>query len=94
MTQPRENQMQHDAVRPSQPSSLHEALRGPMSARGAPEKLLTAEEVADRLDVGVKWVWAQARAGRIPHVKLGRYKRFRSEAIDAWIAQLEEGGAD
>jgi excisionase family DNA binding protein len=56
--------------------------------------LLTAEEVADRLDVGVKWVWAQARAGRIPHVRLGRYKRFRSEAIDAWLAQLEEGGAD
>jgi excisionase family DNA binding protein len=51
---------------------------------------LTAEEVADRLDVGVKWVWAQARAGRIPHVKLGRYKRFRSEAIEAWLAQLEK----
>jgi excisionase family DNA binding protein len=88
------DQIQHDAVRPLQPSSLREALRGFMSARDAPEKLLTAEEVADRLDVGVKWVWAQARAGRIPHVKLGRYKRFRSEAIDAWIAQLEEGGAD
>jgi excisionase family DNA binding protein len=86
--------MQHDAVRPLRPSSPHEALRGPMSVRDASEKLLTAEEVADRLDVGVKWVWAQARAGKIPHVKLGRYKRFRSEAIDAWIAQLEEGGAD
>jgi hypothetical protein len=37
-----------------------------------------------------------AGAGRedSAHVKLGRYKRFRSEAIDAWIAQLEEGGAD
>jgi excisionase family DNA binding protein len=57
-----------------------------------PVKLLTAEEVADRLDVGVKWVWAQARAGNIPHVRLGRYQRFRAEAIDAWIAQLEEGG--
>jgi excisionase family DNA binding protein len=57
-------------------------------------RLLTADEVADRLGVGVKWVWAQARAGTIPHVRLGRYKRFRSEAIDAWIAQLEVGGAD
>jgi hypothetical protein len=39
-------------------------------------------------------VWAQARAGSIPHVRLGRYKRFRAEAIAAWIAELEEGGAD
>ena len=65
-----------------------------MSTRVSPAKLLTAEEVADRLGVGVKWVWAQARVGAIPHVRLGRYKRFRPEAIDAWIAQLEEGGAE
>lgn len=93
MTQPGENQMQQDAVRPSHPSSARDVVRGRMGAAGDAAKLLTAEEVADRLDVGVKWVWAQARAGRIPHVKLGRYKRFRSEAIDAWLAQLEEGGA-
>ena len=35
------------------------------------------------------WVWAQARAGRIPHVQLGRYRRFREEAIEAWLAELE-----
>jgi excisionase family DNA binding protein len=56
-------------------------------------KLMTAEEVAERLDVGVKWVWAQARAGNIPHVKLGRYRRFRPETIDSWIAELEESGS-
>ena len=87
--------MQQDAVRASHPSSAREVVRGRMGGgSGDAAKLLTAEEVAERLDVGVKWVWAQARAGRIPHVKLGRYKRFRSEAIDAWLAQLEDGGAD
>jgi excisionase family DNA binding protein len=60
-----------------------------ISARPATEKLLTAEEVADRLGVGVKSVWAQARAGTIPHVRLGRYRRFRPEAIERWIADLE-----
>jgi len=86
--------MQQDAVRPSHRSSIHEAVPSRINGRVAPGKLLTAEEVAERLDVGVKWVWAQARAGTIPHVRLGRYKRFRPEALDAWIAQLEEGGAD
>jgi excisionase family DNA binding protein len=86
--------MQRDAVRSSHRPSLHEAAPSRMNGRVSPGKLLTAEEVAERLDVGVKWVWAQARAGTIPHVRLGRYKRFRPEAIDAWIAQLEEGGRD
>jgi excisionase family DNA binding protein len=58
-------------------------------ARRDESRLLTADEVADRLGVGVKWVWAQARAGSIPHVRLGRYRRFRPETIDRWIADLE-----
>jgi excisionase family DNA binding protein len=51
--------------------------------------LLTAQEVADRLGVSKDWVWAQARAATIPHVRLGRYRRFRAEAIEAWIVELE-----
>jgi predicted DNA-binding transcriptional regulator AlpA len=30
------------------------------------DRLLTAEEVAERLGMRTDWVWAQARAGRIP----------------------------
>lgn len=55
--------------------------------------LLTAEEVAERLGVTKDWVWAQARAGRIPHVRLGRYRRFREEAIEAWVLELEAAAA-
>jgi excisionase family DNA binding protein len=51
--------------------------------------LLTAKDVADRLGVAPSWVWAQAQAGRIPHIRLGRYCRFCEEALEAWIAQLE-----
>ena len=52
-------------------------------------KLLTVEQVAERLGVTKDWVWAQARAGRIPHVRLGRYRRFREEALEQWVAELE-----
>lgn len=51
--------------------------------------LLTVDDVAERLGVTKDWVWAQARAGRIPHVKLGRYRRFRVEAIEEWLGSLE-----
>ena len=51
--------------------------------------LLTVDEVAQRLGVSKDWVWAQARAGRIPNVRIGRYRRFREEAIEEWLAGLE-----
>ena len=52
-------------------------------------RLLTVDDVAERLGVTKDWVWAQARAGRIPHVQLGRYRRFREEALDRWLEDLE-----
>ena len=51
--------------------------------------LLTVDEVAQRLGVSKDWVWAQARAGSIPNVRIGRYRRFREEAIEEWLAGLE-----
>ena len=53
--------------------------------------LLTADKVAELLAVPASWVYAEARAGRIPHVTLGRYRRFRREAIERWIADRERG---
>ena len=57
-------------------------------------RLLTAQEVAERLGVTTAWVWAQSRAGRIPHVQLGRYRRFREEALEEWVRQLEQRSAE
>lgn len=52
--------------------------------------LLTAAEVALLLSVPESWVYAAARAGRIPYVALGRYVRFRPAAVEAWIADREQ----
>lgn len=54
-------------------------------------RLLTAEEVAQLLGVTPAWVYERSRAGRIPTVTLGRYRRYRREAIDRWIQELERG---
>ncbi len=42
------------------------------------------------LGVPKTWVYEQSRAGRIPTVRLGRYRRYREEAIEAWMASLEQ----
>ncbi len=55
-------------------------------------KLLTAAEVADLFSVSERWVRDASREGRIPTVKLGRYRRFRREAVLAWIEAHEVEG--
>ncbi len=55
------------------------------------DKLLDAEEVARLLRVPTSWVYAEARAGRLPHVCVGRYRRFRRQTLEDWIASNEKG---
>ena len=52
-------------------------------------RLLTAEQVAEMLGVPKSWVYEQSRGGRIPTVTLGRYRRYRLEAIEEWIREQE-----
>jgi excisionase family DNA binding protein len=56
-------------------------------AAGSRTRLLTAEEVAQQLQVPTGWVYSQARAGRFPNVRAGRYVRFDQRDVDAWIDQ-------
>jgi excisionase family DNA binding protein len=54
--------------------------------------LLTADQVAKLLGVPTTWVYEQSRQGRIPTVTLGRYRRYRAEAITKWLEELERSG--
>ena len=46
--------------------------------------LLDAGQAAAILNLPQSWVAAEARAGRIPHVRLGRYVRFGRDELIAW----------
>jgi len=61
----------------------------PPSDTAATDPLLTAEEVAALLQVTQAWVYAETRRRRIPHVRLGRYVRYRRSAVQGWIEQIE-----
>ena len=54
--------------------------------------LMTAKEVGRLLGVPASWVYEQSRSGRIPTVNLGRYRRYRREAIEAWVEEMEAPG--
>ena len=58
----------------------------------APQRsLLTADEVAVKLGMDKEWIWEQSRRDRIPTIRLGRFYRYREDAIDAWLASMERG---
>lgn len=52
------------------------------------EPLVTAEAVAEHLGVPVSWVRESTRSGAIPHVQLGRYRRYRLTDVDTWLEGL------
>ena len=56
------------------------------------DRLLTANEVADWLSVPVSWVRESTRSGAMPHVKLGRYKRYREVGVARWLEECSRPG--
>jgi len=50
----------------------------------AGERLLTADELAERWQVPKSHVYRLTREGKLPTVKLGRYCRYRLAAVEAW----------
>jgi excisionase family DNA binding protein len=55
------------------------------------DRLLTAAEVAELLSVPLSWVRQETQAERLPHLKLGRYRRYEREAVLAWLETLRSG---
>jgi excisionase family DNA binding protein len=61
-----------------------------MSTNGA-QPLLDASAAGALLGVPASWVMTEARADRIPHVRLGRYVRFEATELEAWWRSRARG---
>jgi excisionase family DNA binding protein len=59
--------------------------------RGERKRLVAADAAARLLDVPKTWVLAEARANRIPHVRLGRYVRFEPHELELWWEARRRG---
>jgi excisionase family DNA binding protein len=55
------------------------------------DRLLTAAAVAELLAVPESWVRQETRAGRLPHLQLGRYKRYERTEVLAWVEGQRAG---
>ena len=50
---------------------------------------MTAGDLAARWGVRSRHILALARDGGLPHVKLGKYVRFRAESVQRWLDDQE-----
>jgi excisionase family DNA binding protein len=57
------------------------------------DRLLTAAELAEVLNVTPHWIRRHTANGDIPHLRLGKYPRYRLSRVLAWLEDQERGGA-
>lgn len=70
---------------------LAAAVAERLAAASPPDALLDAAGAAALLGVPTGWVRQEARAERLPHVRLGRYVRFERDALLAWRRERARG---
>jgi excisionase family DNA binding protein len=90
------------ARQPSPPTALAplRAVQGDSAASDtstAPpaDRLLTADQLAERWQVNKAHVYRLTREGRLPAVKIGRYRRYRLAAVEVWeLDGGDQGGSE
>jgi excisionase family DNA binding protein len=66
-------------------------VSGELPPETLPDRLLTDAEAAELLAVPKSWVGEAARRGELPHVKLGRYRRFDRGELLEWVERQKSG---
>jgi excisionase family DNA binding protein len=57
------------------------------------EKLISVKDLNESTGLPVSWWYAQTAAGTVPHIKIGKYVRFRESEVLAWLDQHRAGPA-
>jgi excisionase family DNA binding protein len=56
------------------------------------DKLLTPNEMAERLGVKPSTIYRWTHEGFIPYVKMGRFVRFKTKDIEKWVDERATDG--
>lgn len=80
--------MSNDRPSPLAPArgidDAHETLAEPLLDAGAAARLLS---------VRPSWIYEAVRAGRLPHLKIGRHIRFLRTDLEDWVLTRRVGGS-
>jgi excisionase family DNA binding protein len=49
------------------------------------QNLIGINEMAEKLDVPVSWLYSRTRTNEIPHYKVGKYRKFDESEVFEWL---------
>lgn len=78
--------MSSDVTRPLGPDRRENRAQEALA-----EPLLDAAAAARLLSVRPSWIYEAVRAGRLPHLKIGRHIRFLRSDLEDWILTRRVG---
>ncbi|MCP4568816.1 MAG: helix-turn-helix domain-containing protein [FCB group bacterium] len=56
------------------------------------ENLLTPQEMTDVLGIAVSTIYQWTHQEYIPHIKIGKFVRFRKSVVEKWLEKREKKG--
>jgi excisionase family DNA binding protein len=71
--------------------SIRRELNSAIESSPKIEPFLDTDAVAKLLDVDTAYVYGLARAGKIPSLKLGKYRRFSPLQLRKWLDRKGRG---
>ena len=66
-------------------------MKDAVNLSSSEKSFLTVEEVAERMSVSKAWLYRQAKAGKVPHIRFGSVIRFSLDDINRWITEHKQG---
>jgi len=54
------------------------------------QNLIGINEMAEKLNVPVSWLYSRTRTNEIPFLKVGKYVKFDPEQVMKWIQKQNE----
>ncbi len=49
------------------------------------QNLIGINEMAEKLDVPVSWLYSRTRTNEIPHYRVGKYRKFNESEVFEWL---------
>ena len=78
-----------DAIAEKVIASLTPLLSQNAKKRDIDNILFTVESLAKYLQVSKPWVYGRVHLNEIPFIKMGKFPRFRRDAIDKWLNKMQ-----
>lgn len=55
------------------------------------DQFKTVDDVARKFNVPKSWIYVAVASGKLPHVRIGKYVRFRPDDIESYLRSQQRG---